>query len=213
MRRLHWWYLIPLLSFGAGSGPMVIYGGARLRSRGHIAVGVAYGALFSAFVVGSLVADPNRTGLIDAIIAPAWLISWLAGTVHIALLERAVWVKDRKPREPVDPVLAAAHDRLAKRAQARALLASNPVLAAELLIGRPDLGRQYDDGGLVDINNVSATVLASELGLPADVAEQVSAARDRLGSFSNPDELVIYCTDMTMARLNLIRERLVFLPR
>ncbi len=213
MRRLPWWYLIPLLSFGAGSGPMVIYGGARLRSRAHIAAGVAYGALFIAFVVATQFTDPNRTGLIDAIILPAWLISWLAGTAHSALLQRAVRVKGGERREPVDPVLAAAHDRLAKRARARALLASNPVLAAELLIGRPDLGRQYDDGGLVDVNNVPATVLASELALPAGVAEQVAAARDRLGGLSSPEELVVYCTDMTMARLNLIRERLLFLPR
>jgi hypothetical protein len=85
--------------------------------------------------------------------------------------------------------------------------------AAELLIGRPDLGRQYDDGGLVDVNNVPVAGLASELALSADVAEQVAAARDRLGGFSTPDELVVYCVDMTMARLNLIRERLVFLPR
>ncbi len=213
MRRLPWWYLVPLLSFGAGSGPMVIYGGARLRSRGHIAIGVAYGALFIAFVVGTGFADPNRTGLIDAIIAPAWLISWLAGTVHSALLQRAVRVKGGERPRPVDPALAAAQDRLAKRAQARALLASDPALAAELLIGRPDLGRQYDDGGLVDVNNAPAAVLASELALPADVAGQVAAARDRLGGLSYADELMIYCSGMTTARLNAIRDRLVFLPR
>jgi len=57
-------------------------------------------------------------------------------------------------------VLAAAQERLARRAQARALLASDPALAGELVIGRPDRHRQYDDGGLVDVNNVPTAVLA-----------------------------------------------------
>ena len=34
------------------------------------------------------------------------------------------------------------------------------MLARELRIGRPDLPRQYDDGGLVDVNNVPVGVLA-----------------------------------------------------
>jgi hypothetical protein len=81
-----------------------------------------------------------------------------------------------------------------------------------VLIGRPDLGRQYDDGGLLDVNHVPAAVLASELALPAKLAEQIAAARERPGGFSSPDELLIYCDDMTVAGLNAIRDRLVFLP-
>ena len=50
------------------------------------------------------------------------------------------------------------------RREARRLQQDNPVLAQELKIGRPDLPRGYDDGGLVDVNHVPAAILASHLG-------------------------------------------------
>jgi hypothetical protein len=213
MRRLPWWFLIPLLTFGAGSGPMVIYGGARLRGRGHILAGVGYGALFIAFFVAVQFADENKPGAIDAFAATAWLVSWLGGTVHAAILQRAVRSRRPRPDPPADPVLAAAQVRLARRAQARALLASDPVLAGELLIGRPDLHRQYDDGGLVDVNNVPAAVLVHELRLSGEAAEEVAQARERVGGFGSPEELLVYCIGITPAQLSTIRDRLVFLPR
>jgi DNA uptake protein ComE-like DNA-binding protein len=217
MRRFPWWFLIPLFTFGAASGPMVIYGGARLRSRAHIAAGLLYCALFIVFFVAVQFTEPGKAGLADVIAAPAWLITWLAGTVHTAIVQRAVPVKGQEvPRQRArheDPVLAAAQYRISKRAEARALLASDPVLAGELLIGRPDLHRQYDDGGLVDVNNVPAAMLASELRLETGTAQQIVDARERLGGFSAPDELVVYCDGMSPARLDTIRERLVFLPR
>jgi hypothetical protein len=217
MRRLPWWFLIPLLTFGAGSGPMVVYGGVRLRSRGHIAAGAVYGALFITFFVGVQFTDEHSTGPVDAIAATAWLVSWLAGTVHAAILQRAArgeWAAPAPVADPVlDPVVAAAQERLGRRAQARALLASDPVLAGELLIGRPDLHRQYDDGGLVDVNNVPAAVLVRELRLSGEAAEQIAEARERVGGFGSPEELLVYCIGITPAQLGTIRDRLVFLPR
>lgn len=213
MRRLLWWFLIPLVTFGVGSAPVVIYGGVRLRHRGHVAAGIVYGALFLVFFVGALFTDPDKVGVIDVFAFPAWLISWLGGTVHAVILQRAVRAADSEPRRLVDPALAEARDRAERRTQARGLLASDPGLAAELLIGRPDLGRRYDDGGLVDVNNVPAATLAAELALPPGLADQIATARDRVEGFHSADDLVVYCDDMTAARLNTIRERLVFLPR
>jgi len=213
MSRLPWWFLIPLGTFGVGSAPVVIYGGVRLRRRGHVAAGIAYGVLFVVFFVGLLLTDPDAIGVIDAISFSAWFISWFGGTAHAAVLQEAVRASDRKPPAPVDPALAEAQVRAGKRAQARALVTSKPGLAAELLIGRPDLDRRYDDGGLVDVNNVSVATLAAELALPSELADQIVATRDRIGGFSCADELIVYCEGMTTARLNMIRERLLFLPR
>jgi hypothetical protein len=54
------------------------------------------------------------------------------------------------------------------------------------------LPRDYDDGGLVDVNHVPATILAARLGLaPAEVTA-VTAARGQLGRFSTADELSVY---------------------
>ena len=80
----------------------------------------------------------------------------------------------------------------ARRAEARTLLAEDPALARELGVGRPDLGRGYDDGGLVDLNSAPAPVLASVLGLEPVLAEAIVAARTRRGGvFYGVDELLI----------------------
>lgn len=109
-----------------------------------------------------------------------------------------------------EPAIAVAQWRIQRRHAAREILAGNPALAAELRIGRPDLPRQYDDGGLVDVNHVPAAILVRELDIPAEVAAHVVAERDRLGGFSGADELLVYCEGITPERLRIIQDRLVF---
>jgi DNA uptake protein ComE-like DNA-binding protein len=94
--------------------------------------------------------------------------------------------------------------------EARALLTRNPALAAELRIGRPDLGRQYDDGELVDINHVPAEVIASELGITSPVAEDIVVQRTRVGDFNSVDDLVVYREAVTPHQVTVVRDRLLF---
>lgn len=51
-----------------------------------------------------------------------------------------------------------------KRDELRELAQRDPHLARDLWIGRPDLPRQSDDGGLVDINSTPAEVLGDASG-------------------------------------------------
>jgi DNA uptake protein ComE-like DNA-binding protein len=94
--------------------------------------------------------------------------------------------------------------------EARALLTRNPALAAELRIGRPDLGRQYDDGELVDINHVPAEVIASELGITSPVAEDIVVQRTRVGDFNSVDDLVVYREAVTPHQVTVVGDRLLF---
>ena len=81
--------------------------------------------------------------------------------------------------------MAAAKDKLERRKEARHLLASNPALARDLKIGRPDLPRDYDDGGLVDVSHVPVGVSRPVgLGLTPIEARDVVAARDKAGPVS-----------------------------
>jgi hypothetical protein len=84
-----------------------------------------------------------------------------------------------------------ARSRIERRNDARRMVQTNPALARELRIGRPDLPRQYDDGGLVDVNRVPA-VLAAQLGLTPQEVTNVMAARHKLGKFTSADELRDY---------------------
>ncbi len=106
--------------------------------------------------------------------------------------------------------VAEAKSRIEARKQARHLVSTNPALARDLRIGRPDLPRDYDDGGLVDVNNCPGPVLAGQLGLtPAEVSD-VLGARERLGGrFSSADELCAY-TSLSPDRVDNLRDLMLF---
>jgi hypothetical protein len=87
-----------------------------------VAAGIVYGALFIIFCVTAALADPDKMGVIDVFAIPAFLISWLGGAAHAAVLQQAVRAGKR---QGPDSALAKARRRVEKRAQARALLASD----------------------------------------------------------------------------------------
>lgn len=110
---------------------------------------------------------------------------------------------------PNQQALATAQARMQRRKEARELARANPVLARELRIGRPDLPRQYDDGGLVDVNQVPAETMTSALELTAQEAAAVAAARTQLGKFTSPEELSAYA-QLEPDRVDAIRDLLWF---
>jgi hypothetical protein len=86
---------------------------------------------------------------------------------------------------------------------------TNAALARDLMIGRPDLPRVYDDGGLVDVNHVPGFVLGSGLGLTEDEVRDVLTARRNLGRLSSADELCAY-TQLSPGRVDELRELMIF---
>lgn len=213
-RSIRWWFLVPLLTLGAVTFAVVGYAAWRLRSRWHLAAAAGYFLLLIGYSVTGQLADPNESGGASAILFVIFLISWLVGAAHADWLEMQVKVKRTAVEPPwrPDPAVLVAQQRLARRNEARALLTSNPALAAELRIGRPDLRRQYDDGGLVDINRVPAETIARELGIPDIVAEEIVAQRTRVGGFYSADDLIVYCETVTPGEVAIVRDRLLFIP-
>ena len=213
-----WWFLVPLFTCGMATFIMVLIGGVRLRSKTHVAAAIAYFLLTVYFFVGVQYVPSNGGSLPDAAVMPAFLVVWLGGIAHVLLLQTRVrgraldTLGTPRPLPATDPALAHAQWRLARRQEARQVLATNPALGAELRIGRPDLPRRYDDGGLVDVNHVTAAILTAELDISPNTAAIIVAERDRVGGFSGPDELLVYCDGLTPDRLQIIRERLVFVP-
>jgi len=63
--------------------------------------------------------------------------------------------------------LTTARTRMRRREQARELAASNPVLARELGVGRPDVPHDYDDGGTLDVaQNAQGVRVEAAYGRP-----------------------------------------------
>ena len=218
--RQIWWASVPVWSIGFLSPvPFLAYAVIQRRKRDW-AVFAAYLAATVAMIValGASESSPGASAGVGGFIIA------LAGcaAVHAAILFRPS--RDLAPAslaaarpEPAElltrqrnrAALARARDRIERRKDARHLLATNPALARDLLIGRPDRPRDYDDGGLVDVNHVPAIVLAGNLGLSPDEVRDVLAARDKLGRFTGADELCAY-TSLSPDRVDELRDLMIF---
>ncbi|MDX6281515.1 MAG: hypothetical protein QOH03_2586, partial [Kribbellaceae bacterium] len=86
------------------------------------------------------------------------------------------------PRDGHPQALGLAPEPL-RRSQARQLAVEQPALARSLRIGRPDLPRDYDDGGLVDLNSVPAAWLATLPGITRQEADAIVLSRTQHGRF------------------------------
>lgn len=268
-----WWFLVPLLTCGLGTAPMVLAGAIKLRSRLH---GMLAGGYFAVLIVNcglSALSSDDYDSMAGALISMAYFLVMIVGLVHVAYLGARVRNEHfhrnppprvygtasprtghvRYPNQPgadrnqhpgrahrfegapqpatpalahyppppppwhkpgVDPALARAQWRAARRDEARKLQSAQPSMAAELMIGRPDLpGRQYDDGGLVDINHVPAEHLVRHLHIERPLADEIVTVREVHHGLSSPDELVVYCDSLSPEKLDTFRDRLIFIPR
>lgn len=217
--RALWWFLVPLISFGYLTFLIVFHAGLVLRSRVTLIAAAAYLALDIGFVVESAVG--RLTGLAVAIFM---IVSWCGGTVHVAQLTSRYRDRMRPTAEPrpwtsvepesgVDDALVAAQMTIARRREARRIVEEDLPLAAELRIGRPDLHRSYDDGGLIDVNHVPVEHLISALEMPPGTANEVIMMRSVRSGFTSAEDMLIACDSLNPARMEMLRDRLIFLPR
>jgi hypothetical protein len=197
--------LIPALSFGLLAFLPFAHAAVKVHNRRLWLVTAAY-AIASVVVFGPLGAASNQSDLGASVFTAAVFGLMLIATVHAFLLRRRVFFLT-----PVQPAMAAALAARELRQHAKAIVARDPALAHELRIGRPDLPRQFDDGGLIDVNRVPEQVLVDRLGLaPAEAARMVQA-RDRLGGFTSVEEISAFA-EIPDAKIDMLRERLVFPP-
>ena len=139
------------------------------------------------FVLMALTPDRNPDGssgnsTISTIGGMAVVAVVVIGCYQLVGLRREVYGGRRDDaRLSSGDVLARAVATRQRRQDARKLREQDTGLARELGIGRPDLGRGYDDGGLVDLNTASAALIASVSGIEREHAEAVVAARSARG--------------------------------
>jgi DNA uptake protein ComE-like DNA-binding protein len=190
------WASVPVWSLGMlAFVPFVALALARRRARDW-AVAAAYFAAVAVLLV-IVPSGGHHGGRTDLVGGGAILLMGL-GAVHALVAFRpgagalAAGPVDALSVPSNQDALAAARQRMHRREEARKLARTNPELARELRIGRPDLQREYDDGGLVDVNHVPAGAMASALGLTPQEAAAVAAARTQIGRFSSPEELSVY---------------------
>lgn len=185
------WSLAPLLSCGTATPFTMGYAAARLRSKALALASALYGAAvaFFWFVLGTDIS--HSVDPMEPLAVLSMLGAWLGGTAHSFAIRSEVFGLNRGPKTPNEQALAYAQHRRALREQARELAAKDPSLARELRIGRPDLPRQYDDGGLVDLNHAPAEVLVTLPGVTEELAERIIEAREAAGGFISAEDAAL----------------------
>ena len=208
------WASVPVWSIGFLSPVPFLAYAVMTRTRRDWAVFAGYLAATVAIII-ALSATKENTAPNDAV---GLFIVALAGcaAAHAAVLfrpSRGVMAGaapgSLSTRQRNQAAVAAARDKLERRKEARHLLATNPALARDLKIGRPDLPRDYDDGDLVDVNHVPVGVFSSGLGLTPIEARDVVAARDKLGRFVSAEEVCEY-TQLSPDRVDELRDLMIF---
>jgi DNA polymerase-3 subunit epsilon len=183
------WALVPLLTLGLLTSVIVGHASIRLRSRTIAVTGALYAIATVCFMtLATIYPDGSPPVAANAVMLVCFLGPWLGGTVQAFTLRRRMFT----------PNTAAANNQTAEdyvryrarlRAQARQIAAMNPVYARELRIGRPDLPRTYDDGGLIDINHAPTQLLVGLPGITAPIAQQITELRQQRGPFVSAEDV------------------------
>jgi hypothetical protein len=173
------WAAVPLVTFGLGTAPAFLYPALRRRRPGDWISLALYLALTTLGLVGT-----EAESVMSDVSAVALLAAWIGGTVHaFAIRSRVFATKNR-----YEDAIAMASQRRELRSAARDT-ARDPAMAWELRIGRPDLQRVFDDGGLVDVNHAPPSALASLPGMTPELVNRIVETRDQLSGFSSVEEL------------------------
>ncbi|WP_328612955.1 helix-hairpin-helix domain-containing protein [Amycolatopsis sp. NBC_00355] len=213
-----WYFVVTIVSFGFFAWVPFVHAALRLGRKSLYVRAVAFGA--AAAVVGVLMSLAPKDTAGKAVGTTGNLLTSLGVVVALAVVAVACVQQSRLRREILhhvpgerldgpDPALAAALAARERRVGARKLAAEEPLIARDLRIGRPDLARDYDDGGLVDLNNAPAGVIASVCGLDAATAEAIVDIRTTVGGFVAVDDV---STVVPFGTLDRIRDRAVVLP-
>ncbi|MEV6598323.1 BTAD domain-containing putative transcriptional regulator [Actinoplanes sp. NPDC051346] len=191
--------LLPIIVCSFGSWIYFVYAGLRRHDRRQFVVAGGYALLLvAAFVVLTIDPSPVESAELSDTEAIGFLMLLAitaAAAIHGGILA------GHPGDTPRDRML---------REQSRQFAAFDPIRARQLGVGRPDLIRHFDDGGLVDLNHVPVHELARLPGLgPAEAHRIVIGRYER--PYAHPEELVV--RGLIPARiLRRIRSLLICIP-
>ncbi len=215
-----WWALSPAYTLGTIAFIPALHAAMKLQRRDlwYWAAGLILGNIVAWGLVVGGPSDPEASSTpIQNVGTAICLVLAVAGTIQAFRTRGAVFAPAQATAGlpagvPVglDPAVANSLAARRRREESVELSIKDPGLARDLMIGRPDLNRQYDDGGLVDVNHVPEAVLVSHLGFSHDQARAVIEARDRIGGFVSANELCSLA-NLPPQTLDTIQDRVVTL--
>lgn len=187
------WAGLPMLTLGLAT-PLCFATAAIWRRRAHLAAATVF---YAGVLVLQLAVRPDLDSAEQAtrdaagtLFAGCVFVQSVFGCFHAFLVRRRVFDPHGVDGTAVNEaaVESVRRSRVLRR-RARELAASDPALARELRIGRPDLSRRYEDGGLVDVNRAPLAVLASLPGITLELAARIERIRGETGGFVSAEEM------------------------
>jgi DNA uptake protein ComE-like DNA-binding protein len=193
------WALSPLIS--AGFSTPITFAIAAYRTRKlHFQIATVF---YTTLVVLGF-ALPESIGFV------CWDLNWIMGAVHALVVRSRAFPPPRPQSEQaIESAMKAVKERRELRRKAREIVAGDPGLARELGIGRPDLDRTYDDGGLVDVNTAPAAVLTQLQGITPELADRIIRIREARGPYRSVEDLSVFA-DLPPALTDALADRLLF---
>jgi hypothetical protein len=193
-----WYFLVTVLTAGFLAAVPFWHAYTRLRRPALRSMAIAYTAADLFLVVlMALTPSPDPDGsssssAVSTIGGFTVLAVVIVACIQLRSIRREVYAAPIAVPTLADPAVARALAGRQRRQEARQMWAADPTLARELGVGRPDLGRGFDDGGLVDLNSAPAGVIARVCGIDVQQAEDIVAARQaRGGTYFNLGELFV----------------------
>lgn len=198
-------WLLLTIPLGLSTWAAFLYIGIRARRAQWLAFAALYAATLGGWIALDTPNHPSSTA--QGLGAGLALLTWIGGGIHaIAVSNDAV----RRIQSRADPALEAAKARIERRAQGRHLLATQPALAKEIGLGRPDIPGA-DDYGLIDVNHCSATALARLPGMTPALARRTVRERAQAGGFSSVEDFGLIL-DLPPGTVDQMRDTAIFVP-
>jgi DNA uptake protein ComE-like DNA-binding protein len=208
-----WWFLVHAGSLGLLAAVPFTHAAVLSRRIGHgvlaAAVLVTTVLAFLLIEVGAKDAAGHPEGFLSGLGGTLLMLVLIGGLASLVVVRHQVFGPKAASRAP-QPALARALAARTRRDEARRLAGSDPLLARDLRIGRPDLPREYDDGGLVDLNSAPAPVVAAVCGLEPVHAEGILGARRAAGRFASVEDVFAWA-ELPVEVWDRVRDRGVVL--
>lgn len=198
-------WLLLAVPLGLTTWAAFLYIGVRARRPRWLAWAAVYAALVAVWITLDTPDHPSDTAA--GVAAALGLLAWIGGGIHACAVSGDA---TRRIQAGTDPALEAARIRIERRAEGRRLLASQPALAREIGLGRPDISGS-DDYGLVDVNHASPAALARLPGITDDVVRQIVDRRAQAGGFSSVEDLGLVL-NLPPGLVEQIRDTAIFIP-
>ena len=171
--------LLPIVVCSFGSWIYFVYAGFHRRDKRQFIVAAAYALAFGVAVVFASInptpVDSTDLSTEENIGFSLFMAIALTAAVHGGIL--AAHPGDTPRNRTL-------------REQARQFAAFDPARARHLGVGRPDLIRSFDDGGLVDLNHAPGHELARLPGVTPEAAHRIVIGRFER-PYAHPEELIV----------------------